>query len=146
MAQRKDPYAQYSFIIKIEGLTDVVAGFTEVGGMNAESDIIEYREGSDPANMRKLPGLLKYGNITLKRGYTTNRELWEWRKTTLDGETTRHNGSIILRNEAGAEVLRWNFIEGWISKYEGPALNAKTNEAAIESIEIVHEGFELAAP
>jgi phage tail-like protein len=146
MAQRKDPYAQYSFIIKIEGLTDVVAGFTEVGGMNAESDIIEYREGSDPANMRKLPGLLKYGNITLKRGYTTNRELWEWRKTTLDGETARHNGSIILRNEAGAEVLRWNFIEGWISKYEGPALNAKTNEAAIESIEIVHEGFELAAP
>ena len=144
MAERKDPYAQFSFIIQIEGLSEAVAGFTEVGGMNSESDIIDYREGKDAPLMRKLPGLLKSGNITCKRGYTQNRELWEWRKTTLDRETVRHNGSIILRNELGKEVVRWNFTEGWISKYEGPALNAKTNEAAIESIEIVHEGFELA--
>lgn len=146
MAERKDPYAQFSFVIEIDGMTEAVAGFTEVSGMNAESDIIEFRQGNDPPFMRKLPGLLKFGNITLKRGYTKNRELWEWRKSTLDGETQRRDGSIVLRNEAGQEVVRWNFASGWISKYEGPALNAKTNEAAIESIEIVHEGFELARP
>lgn len=141
---RNDPYAQFNFIIEIEGLGEAVAGFTEVAGMNAESDIVEYREGSDPATMRKLPGLRKFGNITLKRGFTQNRALWDWRKTTLDGRTERKGGSIILRNEEGTEVLRWNFRQGWISKYEGPALNAKTNEAAIESVEIVHEGLELA--
>jgi phage tail-like protein len=144
MVDRKDPYAQFNFIITIEGLTEAVAGFTEVAGMNAESDVVEYREGSDEPTMRKLPGLRKFGNITLKRGFTTNRELWDWRKTTLDGRTERKGGSIVLRNEEGEDVLRWNFRNGWISKYEGPALNAKTNEAAVESIEIVHEGLELA--
>jgi phage tail-like protein len=145
MADRKDPYAQFNFIIEIEGLTEPVAGFTEVSGMNSESDIIEYREGTDKhLTMRKLPGLLKSGNITLKRGFTQNAALWNWRKTVLDRETQRHNGSIVLRNELGAEVMRWNFVDGWPSKYEGPALNAKTNEAAIESIEIVHEGLTLA--
>jgi phage tail-like protein len=144
MPNRKDPFAQFNFIISIEGTTDAVAGFTEVAGMNTESDVVEYREGADTATMRKLPGLKKFGNITLKRGYTVNREIWEWRKTTLDGRTERRNGSIVLRNEEGRDVLRWNFTNGWISKYEGPALNAKTNEAAIESIEIAHEGLELA--
>lgn len=144
MADRKDPYAQFNFVIQIEGLSEAVAGFTEVSGMNSESDIIEYREGTDLTHMRKIPGLTKNGNITCKRGFTLNRELWEWRKTTLDRETVRRNGSIVLRNELGKEVMRWNFVNGWISKYEGPALNAKTNEAAIESIEIVHEGFEMA--
>ncbi|MDX5297955.1 MAG: phage tail protein [Gammaproteobacteria bacterium] len=142
MAERKDPYAQYNFLIEIDGLS--VAGFTEVGGLTTESDIIEYREGADPATVRKLPGLRKVTNITLKRGFTQNRELWDWRKTTLDGQTLRKSGSVILLNEAREEVLRWNFMEGWISKWEGPALNATANEAAVESLEIVHEGLELA--
>jgi phage tail-like protein len=145
MPNRKDPYAQFSFIISIDGLTDAVAGFTEVTGMNAEINIIEYREGSDPSNMRKLPGGAKFGDIVMKRGQTDNSELWLWHKTTLDGKTERKNGSIALRNEEGKEVLRWNFQNGWISKYEGPALNAKTvNEVAIESITIVNEGWGVA--
>ncbi len=143
MADRKDPYAQFNFIIELGVLA--VGGFTEVSGINSESDIIEYREGTDKhLTVRKLPGLLKSGNITLKRGYTQNVELWNWRKSVLDRETIRLNGSIVLRNEAGDEVMRWNFVDGWPSKYEGPALNAKTNEAAIETIEIVHEGLTLA--
>src|SRR3954453_11670421 len=113
--------------------------------MTAESDIIEYREGSDLARRRKLPGLFKFGNITLKRGYTQSRDLWEWRKTTLDGATQRRNGAVILLDEARTPALRWEFFEAWISKYEGPALNAKTNEAAIEAIEIAVESVRLAA-
>jgi phage tail-like protein len=138
---RNDPYAQYNFILEIEGTN--VAGFAEVGGLSMEQDIIEYREGSDTATVRKLPGLRKYGNITLKRGYTQNRELWEWRKTTIDGITQRKSGAVILRDEAGQPALRWEFREGWVSKYEGPALKSTANEAAMESIEIAVEDVAL---
>jgi len=139
---RNDPYAQYNFILEIEGLQS--AGFSEVGGLTMEQDIIEYRDGSDSSTVRKQPGLRKYGNISLKRGFTQNRELWEWRKTTIDGVTARKSGAIILRNEEGVDALRWEFREGWISKYEGPALKATANEAAIESIEIAVEDVTLA--
>lgn len=138
---RNDPYSQFNFLLEIDGIT--AAGFTEVGGLAAESDIIEYREGSDPARMRKLPALFKFSNITLKRGYTQSRDLWNWRKTTLDGATERKQGAIILLDEEREPQLRWEFSEGWISKYEGPALNATANEAAIESIEITIEDLQL---
>ncbi|MEV8467471.1 phage tail protein [Fluviibacterium sp. DFM31] len=138
---RNDPYAQYNFLLEIDGLS--VAGFTEVGGLSFEQDIIEYREGADTATVRKIPGLRKYGNITLKRGYTQNRELWEWRKTTIDGVTERKAGAIILLDEARQPQLRWEFSEGWLSKYEGPALNATANEAAMEAIEIAVEDVRL---
>jgi phage tail-like protein len=138
---RNDPYAQYNFILEIEGTT--AAGFAEVGGLSMEQDIIEYREGSDTASVRKLPGLRKYGNISLKRGYTQNRDLWNWRKTTIDGLTERKSGAVILRDEAGEPALRWEFREGWVSKYEGPALKATANEAAMESIEIAVEDVAL---
>jgi len=138
---RNDPYAQYNFILEIEGTT--VAGFTEVGGLSMEQDIIEYREGSDTATVRKLPGLRKYGKISLKRGYTQNRELWNWRKTTIDGTTDRKSGAVILRDEAGEPALRWEFREGWVSKYDGPALKATANEAAMESVEIAVEDVAL---
>ena len=141
MADRIDPYAQYNFLVEIDGVS--AAGFTEVGGLTTEQDIIEYREGSETATVRKLPGLRKYSNITLKRGFTQNKELWEWRKTSIDGATERKAGSIILLDEARNEALRWNFSEGWISKWEGPALNSTANEASIESLEIAVEGIEL---
>lgn len=138
---RNDPYSKFNFLIELDG--ENVGGFTEVGGLTAESDITEYREGSDPARMRKLPALFKFSNVTLKRGYTQSRALWEWRKTTLDGVTQRKQGAIIMLDEAREPVLRWEFFEGWISKYEGPALNATANEAAIESIEIAIEDLQL---
>lgn len=140
--ERDDPFAQYNFVVEINDTT--VAGFTEVGGLSTETDIIEYREGTDLNRMRKLVGLSKFGNITLKRGMTLNRELWDWRKTTLEGQTQRRDGAIILRDEAGNDQLRWEFFEGWVSKYEGPAMNSTANEAAIETIEIVSEAVMLA--
>lgn len=138
---RFDPYAQYNFMVEIDGVTR--AGFTEVGGLTTEQDAIDYRDGNETATVRKLPGLRKYSNITLKRGFTQDKELWQWRKTTIDGLTERRSGSIVLLDEARNEVLRWNFSEGWIIKWEGPALKATANEIAIESLEIVHEGLEL---
>jgi phage tail-like protein len=138
---RLDPYAQYNFIIEIDDIT--AGGFTEVGGLSSEQDIIEYREGADKPGKRKLPGLHKFGNISMKRGYTQDKALWLWRKSTIDGKTVRKSGAITLRDESGAAALRWEFSEGWISKYEGPAFNATANEAAIESIEIAVEDVQL---
>lgn len=138
---RVAPYGQFNFLVEIDGVTR--AGFTEVGGLMTEQDVIEYREGSDSATVRKQPGLRKYSNLTLKRGFTQDKELWLWRKTTIDGLTERRAGSIVLLDEGRQEALRWNFVEGWICKWEGPALNSTTNEAAIESLEICHEGLEL---
>jgi phage tail-like protein len=141
VGERVDPYAQFNFIVEIDDAE--VAGFTEVTGLSAESDVIEYREGHEPATVRKLPGLFKFTNITLRRGYTESVVLWDWRRTTLEGKTVRRDGSIVLLDEEHKEVMRWNFREGWIAKYDGPALNSTTAEAAVESIEIAHEGISL---
>ena len=138
---RNDPYSQFNFLVQIDDVTR--AGFTEVSGLETSQEVVEYREGSELTTVRKLPGLTTYTNIMLKRGWTQDSELWEWRKTTIDGLTQRRAGSIILLDEAREEALRFNFREGWICKWEGPQLNSTTNEVAIESIEICHEGLEL---
>jgi phage tail-like protein len=145
--KRNDPYGQFNFIIEIDGV--VKGGFSEASGLTTDSNIIEYREGNEQhGTTRKLPGLIKYNNIVLKRGWTKDRSLWEWRKTVIDGKTltsnARKSGAIVLLDEARNEALRWNFREGWPSKWEGPALNGKTSEVAIETLEIAHEGLELA--
>jgi phage tail-like protein len=138
---RVDPFAQYNFMVEIDGVTR--AGFTEASGLTVEQDIIEYREGSEVARARKLPGLTKYTNITLKRGLVGDAELWEWRKSTIDGQTERRAGSIVLLDESRQEVMRWNFVEGWVAKWEGPTLNATANEVAVETLKICHKKLEL---
>lgn len=139
---RDDPYSSFNFQVVIDDVT--VAGFSECGGLTAETDVIEYRNGDEPITVRKLPGLRKYTNITLKRGFTKDAALWDWRKTVIDGQTQRHSGSIVLLDESRQPALTWNFREGWPSKWEGPAMNAKNNEVAIESMEIAVEHIELA--
>jgi phage tail-like protein len=140
---REDPYRTFNFLVRINNTT--VAGFSEVGGLSSDGDVIEYREGADlPLHVRKLTGLRKFANITCKRGYTRSRVLWLWRRNILDGKEDRRNGAIILLDEQRKQVVEWRFEKGWISKYEGPALNAKGNEVAIESIEICHEGLRIA--
>jgi phage tail-like protein len=140
--QRDDPYKAFNFLVEIDGIAR--AAFSEVSGLESETAVIEYRVGGELNTVRKLPGLTKYANIVLRRGVTRDAELWNWRKTVVDGNLDRRNGSITLLDDARNEVVRWNFRNGWISKWEGPALNAKANEVAIETIEIAHEGLELA--
>ena len=138
----KGPYGQFNFSVEIDGIT--VAGFSEVSGLTTDTNIIEYREGNEQqGTVRKLPGLMKYNNIVLKRGWTDSKALWEWRKKVIDGTTERKGGSIVLFDEARQPALTWNFREGWPSKWEGPALNGKTSEVALETLEIAHEGLEL---
>lgn len=141
IGERNDPYAVFNFIIEIDGIES--AGFSECSGLTTDTDVIDYREGNEGLNVRKLPGLRKYTNIVLKRGMTNDLSLWEWRKQVIGGIVERKAGSIILLDEVGTEVRRWNFREAWPSKWEGSALNSKTNESFIETLELVHEGVEI---
>jgi phage tail-like protein len=135
---RKDPFRAYRFLVEIDGITR--AGFRECAGLDSTQDVIEYREGHEPATVRKLPGLVKYSNISLKRGLTDDAELWEWRKKAIDGKVERKNGSIVVLDETGAEKLRWNFTSGWPARWVGPSFDAVGQDVAIETLEIAHEG------
>jgi len=139
---RVDPYRGFNFLVEIDGITQ--GGFQEVSGLDASTASIDYREGTDPNHSRKLTGLNTYSAITLNRGITDSDELWKWRQTVIDGKTQRKNGSIVLRDETGAEKIRWNFLEAWPSKWTGPALNAGTAAVAVESLEITHEELKRA--
>jgi phage tail-like protein len=142
---RNDPFGQFNFLIEIDGVT--TAGFSEVSGLTSDTNIIEYREGDEalPATVRKLPGLIKFTNIVFKRGYTTDTTLWTWRQTVLQGTPQRTTGTVTLLDEARNPVLSWQFTQGWPTKLEGPGLNGKTSEVAVETLEIAHEGLELVA-
>jgi len=141
-SKRIDPYRGFNFIVEIDGVT--VAGFSEVSGLSSETAVIEYREGGNNENVvRKLPGLTKFSNITLKCGVTLDKSLWEWRKKVIEGRVERRSGAIVLLDADHTPVKRWLFREGWPSKWEGPTLKAAGNEVAIETLEIVHEGLDL---
>jgi phage tail-like protein len=135
--QRNDPLASFNFILQVDKLR---VGFSEIGGLTSETTIIEYREGDKLPGMTKIPGQPKFGDITLKRGMTMQgKELAQWRKTVVDGKTERRGGTITLQDESKKAALVWRFSEGWPSKWTGPALNAKNNEAAIEELVICVE-------
>lgn len=142
MPERKDPYRNSRFLLEIGGI--VQAGFSDVTVPDVSNDPIEYREGNEAATVRKLPGLVKYGNLTLKWGITDSMELFEWRKQVVQGKMklARRNIAIILMDEEGNPAVRWEFREAWPSKYDAPDLSAKGNDIAIETMEIVHEGME----
>jgi phage tail-like protein len=139
---RIDPFRSFNFRVEIQGLA--VASFSEVGGLTADGDPVDYREGKDPTNnVRKLQGLRKYMPLTFKRGFVQDNSLWVWYQQIADGQDLRRNGSVILMNEAHVDVLSWNFINAWINKIEGPALNATGNTVAIENMELHHEGLRI---
>jgi phage tail-like protein len=140
VGDRRDPYRVYNFRIEIDGVDR--GGFRECSGLDFAQDPVEYREGIDKTlTVRKLPGLVAYSNISLKWGLSDDTELWDWLQTSVQGSTERRNGSVILMNDLGEEKARWNFREGWPTKWTGSDFNATSNEVAIESLEIAHEGL-----
>jgi phage tail-like protein len=138
---RKDPYRQFRFRVEIDGITQ--AGFSECSFADTTTDPVEYREGDELPTARKLSGLTKCGNITLKWGITDTTEIYSWRQQIIDtgAEGARKNMSIILVDEAGSDKARWDITRAWPTKYDPPDFSAKGNEVAIETLEIVHEGF-----
>jgi phage tail-like protein len=141
LSARKDPFRGSRFLLEIDGI--VQAGFSEVTIPDTTAEPIEYRYGSDPPTMRKIPGLIKYSNVVLKWGITDSMEIFNWYKNIVDGKIaiSRKNLSILVLDEKGNEAARWNFIQCWPTKYDAPDLNAKNNEIAIETLEIANEGM-----
>jgi len=137
---RKDPYRDFRFRVEIDGITS--SHFVECTGLGSEVAVIEYREGGDPTAVRKLPGRASFSDITLKRGITESRDLYDWHRSLLQGVNDRRNGQIILLDDTGADVVRWVFREAWPRKWEGPALKAMSNEVAIETLVLVCESIE----
>jgi len=137
-----DPYRNYNFLVEIDGIAQ--ASFMECSGLDATTEIVEYREGGDNATIRKLPGKTTYSDITLKWGLSDSKEIWAWRKQVIQGTVQRKNGSIVLQNDAGQEQIRWNFFSAWPSKYDGPDFNAKGNDVSVDTLTVSCERVERA--
>ena len=135
---RNDPLRNFRFRLEIDGIQQ--AGFSEVSGFDVTVDPIDYREGIDPTHVRKLTGLTKYGNITLKWGVTDSVELHNWNRQIVNGDIVRKNIAIVVLDEAGDDKARWEIVEAWPSKYDPTDLNAKGNDVSIEMLEICNEG------
>src|SRR6478735_2262298 len=141
---RVDPFRGFNFRVEVTTMSDAVAAFREVSGLTVNTDVTEYRDGnSKDLHPKKLFGLRKYSNLVFKRGITLNQELWLWYRQIVNGIADRRNGAVVLLDEVGADMLRWNFYEAWPCKLDWPAFNATTNEVAIETLEMCVEKIEL---
>jgi phage tail-like protein len=142
---RQDPLRNYRFRIEIAGIQ--AGGFSEAFIEPTTTDVIEYREGSDPSHVRKLPGLTKFGNVTLKRGISASLELFNWHLQVVRGQiaNARRTVVIVVLDEAGQDVARFQVSDAWPTKYDPGDLNAKGNEVFIESLELANEGIERIA-
>jgi len=142
---RDDPYRNFKFRVEIDGVAE--AHFSEVAIGETTTEAIDYREGTEPNHVRKLPGLTKYGNITLKRGVTESQVIWAWHKDILDGKIgeKRKTITIIVIDEAGLDKARFVVSQAWPTKYDPSDLNGKGNEVFIEVLELVNEGIERRA-
>lgn len=140
--KRANPYAAYNFLVEIDSV--VSAAFTEATGLGMEITYIDYRTGADPSNVRKLPGLRKFSDVTLKRGITGSTELFDWLKGAAEGQPSQRSVAIILMDEQRNPVIRWLLHRAQPQKWSGPHLNAAAPGAiAIEELVITHEGLEM---
>ena len=129
------PYGKFRYKVEIDGLE--AGGFSEASGFDASIDVIEYREGDMVQTPMKLPGLKKYGNITLKQGVADSMVMYEWMIAGVEGEVERKTITITILDETAS----WQVINAWPAKYTAPDFNATASEVAIETLEIAHEGM-----
>lgn len=133
------PYGKFRYKVEIDGLE--AGGFSEVSGFDASIDVIEYREGDMVQTPMKIPGLKKYGNITLKQGLATSKVLYDWIIAGVNGAVDRKTITITLLDDEESPAASWQVINAWPMKYTAPDFNATSSEVAIETLEIAHEGM-----
>lgn len=133
------PHGRFRYKVEIDGIA--AGGFSEASGFDASIDVIEYREGDMVTTPLKIPGLKKYGNITLKQGLADSMELYNWIIAGINGAVQRKTITITLLDEEEAPAASWQVINAWPVKYTAPDFNATASEVAIESLEIAHEGL-----
>jgi len=148
MAFRDDPYGAHYFGLMLKGAGGgslvEVAHFHECSGLKSSAQVFEIEEGGLNGRTHKRPGQSRWENIVLRTSTHTSMELLEWRDKFLqDGWSDRRDGAIIMYNEAGDEIRRFNFRKGWPVSWEGPKLKSSSSELAIETLEVAHEGIDI---
>jgi phage tail-like protein len=142
VADREDPLVGFHFGVDIQN-GKITGYFTECSGLGSEHEVIEHKVVTETGQevVMKLPGRLKWDNITLKRGITSSMDLWDWRKQVEDGDVdgARADGSIVMYDQNLNEVARWNFERAWPIKISGPQPKSDSNEISIEELEMTHE-------
>lgn len=129
-----DPFAAFKFILSVDGM---LAGFAEVEGLTSETDIIDYREGNEDPTVGRLLRIRKLTNVILRRGFTNSKDLWDWHRKAVEGQTQRLRGTITLLDESRKPVMVWEFLEAWPCKWSGPAINDE--KIAIDEMVLVVE-------
>jgi len=142
MAQT-NPLVGFHYAIEVQGV--VTGYFTECSGIGSEHEVIEHKIVDEKGRelVQKIPGRLKWQDITLKRGITDNMDIWDWRDEIVQGKVddARRNGSVVMFDQSLSEVARWNFENAWPSKVSGPSMKSDSNEFGVEELVITHEGL-----
>ena len=148
MADRTTPYGAFNFLVNLNGPIgedQPLGGFSDVSGLGTEITIAEYRNGNErPTHVRKVPGIHKVSDVTLKRGIVNSRDLWEWiTQTRNEGIAGKRTVVITLRDEAGNPVQKWTLGNVIPMKYTGPTLAAKGGgDVAMEELVLSSESLE----
>ena len=149
-AGRHDPYKNFKYLVEITGnMVFAKAGFSSVSGLNMNTDEITYREGGDNHTPRKMPGLTNFDDITLERGMSEDRDMWEFASKvfTLDSPNASNDpgfrASVIvkLKDRAGNIVKQWEVQRVWFKTYETGEFDGEGSEVMIERIVLAQEGF-----
>ena len=143
-ATSEDALIGSRFGLEIDGVE--MAYFQSASGFSNETSLVDdpVAMGNGITVIRKLPGQLTWGPLSLTRGVTSDMALWEWRKAVIDGDTAgmRRNCSLIMFNHSGEEMVRYNFEQAWPSKWTGPDVKADDSAVVIETLEIQYEYME----
>jgi phage tail-like protein len=145
MAERTHPYGAFNFLVNIDG-GETFGGFSDVSGLGTDITIAEYRNGNEKENhVRKVPGIHKVGDVTLKRGVIDSKSLWDWiRETRTNGVEAQKNVVITLLDEAQSAVQSWKLRGVVPMKYTGPTLAAKGGgDVAMEELVLSAEAIEI---
>lgn len=133
------PHGKFRYKVEIDGLD--AGGFSEVTGFDVSIDVMEYREGDGVTTPMKVPGLKKYGNITLRQGLVDSMVLYDWVVTGVNGAVERKTITITLLDEEESPAASWQVINAWPTRYTAPDFNASSSEIAVETLEVAHEGM-----
>lgn len=136
-----DPYRPYNFLVEVGGV--VIGGFSEVSGLSSEINLESYEEGGVNGFVHQFPKHTTCPNLVFTRGLVNIDLFFIWYKATIEGFIEQKNGTIVLLNSQGIPVLWWTFKNAYPVKWEGPTLNASSDEIAVERIELVHQGISM---
>jgi phage tail-like protein len=146
---RERPYVQFNFLVDLgTGNTDgPEAGFQEVSGIGMEVTVAEYRNGNEKENcVRKVTGMNKATDVTLKRGVIGSLNLYRWLDQIRNGEQgALRNVVIQLQNEDHTAVVQeWKLLRARITKHTSGPMNAKGTDVAMEELVLAYERLEMA--